>query len=100
MKPGLPVLTNDTIVVRRNELPAARLAETVLAVMNAERNHYFGMEDAAARIWELLETPVSIGSLCMRLVEEYDIDQMRCRNEVMHFLADAAGENLIRVECA
>jgi hypothetical protein len=51
-----------------------------------------------ARIWELIETPQTVESLCAALIDEYDVDPATCRAEVDSFLATLGQHNAIRIE--
>ena len=50
-----------------------------------------------SRIWQLVEQPRTVDSLCAQLVREFDVDAETCRTEVFALLADLRTEKLIRL---
>jgi hypothetical protein len=67
-------------------------------MMSAAQGNYIGLSAVGARIWELIETPHTVESLCAALVAEYDVDPATCRAEVDSFLATLGQHNAIRIE--
>ena len=66
-------------------------------MMDIEKDAYYTLNSVAKRIWELLDTPLSVDALCQRLINEYDIHQERCHQEVLDFLARFQKEGMIRI---
>ena len=48
---------------------------------------YFSLNSVATQIWELLEVPLTVESLCEKLTEEYEISAQQCRIEVEDYLS-------------
>ncbi|HQT26064.1 MAG TPA: PqqD family peptide modification chaperone [Burkholderiales bacterium] len=71
---------------RSGDILGAAVGEELL-MMSIERGSYFSLNSVGARIWELLEHPVSIEELVIRLTEEYDVPIDTCRTEVEAFLS-------------
>lgn len=90
-------ITAETLVQRRSDLSVARLGDETLAMMNADRDHYYGMDQVGARIWDILEQKQSVGDLCDTLVREYEVAPDKCLAEVLLFLTEAKKEDLIIV---
>ena len=59
-----------------------------LVMMSAEKGNYLGLSEIGTRIWELVETPQTIGDLCAQLVTEFDVTPDVCRTEVETFLRE------------
>ncbi|NNM83226.1 MAG: PqqD family protein [Burkholderiales bacterium] len=70
---------------RSKDLLGAAVGEEFL-MMSIEKGSYFSLNSVGARIWELLENPLTVGELVIRLAEEYDVSPDTCRNEVETFL--------------
>lgn len=71
-----------------------------LVMMSAAKGNYIGLSEVGARIWELIETPRTIESLCQALVAEYDVDPAICRAEVDTFLSTLGQHQAIRIDDA
>jgi hypothetical protein len=87
------------MIHRDGDWLAAKVGEE-LVMMSAAKGNYIGLSTVGARIWELIEVPRTIESLCDALVEEYDVDPATCRAEVDSFLATLGQHQAIRIDDA
>jgi len=91
-----PTITGDTVLKRSDELLSSELdGETVM--MSIESGKYYGLEEIATRIWELIEQPTSVSALCDTLVSEFDVAREQCEADVLPFLAELAKEGVVEV---
>jgi Coenzyme PQQ synthesis protein D (PqqD) len=89
-------LTLATVIRRSDALLSTNLGDDVV-MMDIEQGAYYGLEAVAARIWALTEQPVSVGSLCERLVSEYLISLEQCQAEVLAFVNELIGHHIVQV---
>ena len=89
-------IASETVIHRSDALLSNNLGDDIV-MMDIEQGSYYGLENVAARIWELTEEPVSFGSLCERLTGEYDISPEQCRQEVNTFLDDLLKRNIVEI---
>ena len=89
-------LTLDAIIRRNDALLSTNLEDDVV-MMDVEQGAYYGLEAVAARIWALTEQPLSVGSLCDRLVSEYQISPEQCQQEVLTFLGELLNQRLVQI---
>jgi hypothetical protein len=89
-------LSDDTLICRSESLLSNNLGDDIV-MMDIEQGSYYGLEAVAARIWDLTENPVSVGSLCESLLSEYDVSKEQCSREVSAFLNDLIERQIIRV---
>lgn len=75
------------IVRKRGDWLAAKVGGE-LVMMSSEKGNYIGLSEVGARIWELIETPQEVDSVCVRLQEEYDVAPEVCRAEVEAFFSE------------
>ena len=85
------------MIHRKGDWLAARVDDE-LVMMSAAKGNYIGLSEVGARIWELIETPRTIESLCDALVAEYEVDPTTCRAEVDSFLATLDQHNAVRID--
>ena len=78
-------LSPETVIARRGE-PLTATVDDDLVMFDAERGEYFGLDRVGRRIWELLETPRSVGELCTALMTEFDVTPEACRADVGTFV--------------
>lgn len=76
-----------TMVRRQGDWLSAKVGDE-LVMMSATSRHYVGMTEVGARVWELIEQPRSLDSLCAALQEEYDVAPDVCRADVEAFLRE------------
>ncbi|MGC1308434.1 MAG: PqqD family protein [Phormidesmis sp.] len=74
----------------------SELADEV-AMMDIERGQYYGINTVGARIWLLLETPMSIEAVCQQLVDEYNVPIEVCTEEVLKFVVDLQEHGIVEV---
>lgn len=68
--------------------------EIVLMSLNA--GQYFGLDEVASRIWELLSaSPMTLSTLCEQLMTEYDIDEASCQEDTHSFLTVLVEKGLL-----
>ncbi len=68
-----------------------------VVMMSSEKGMYYNLNPIGSRIWELLETPQTIESLCTQLMDEYDVDEATCKQETEEFIQSLAERGLIEM---
>lgn len=92
----MTVITRTTIVVASRDQVGSDLGgETVL--LGLKNAHYYGLANVGARIWGMLQQPVSASMICETIASEYDVAPDRCEADVTRFLEDLADHGLIEV---
>jgi PqqD family protein of HPr-rel-A system len=88
--------TKQPTSLRRDPtLPFQRMDEDAIVVDPRTREVHL-LNETAARIWELLETPSSVDELAAALAEEYEGPSPEAlRREVEVFLDDLGGKGLL-----
>lgn len=73
------------MIHRDGDWLAAKVGDE-LVMMSAAKGNYIGLSEVGARIWELIETPNDIDTVCAALQREFVIEPDTCRTEVEAFL--------------
>ncbi len=68
-----------------------------IVMVNIILGKYFSMNPVASSIWDAIEKPQSIGEICQTLMEEYDIDEATCTQEVSGFLNELEKLKIINI---
>lgn len=58
-------------------------------MMHLDKGKFFGLNPVAKRIWQLIENPKTIEEIIALLLEEYDVQETQCLQEVNEFLDKA-----------
>lgn len=90
------MITIDSYVKRNNEVFASEIDEEVV-MMNIGTGKYYGMDVVGSRIWELVKKKIQVKSLIDKLLEEYDVSEEECKNDVIEFLRQLESNNLVEV---
>jgi hypothetical protein len=85
-----------TVVATKNHVSCDLAGES--AILNLENSVYYGLNPVGARIWSLVQTPVSVAVLRDAIVNEYDVEPERCHRDLLDLLAQLADAKLIKIE--
>ena len=86
----------DTVLTRTDNMTTAPVDEEIV-ILNLAKDNYVGLDVIGRRIWELLETPLSVEKLCERLSSEYAATKEQIVEDVLPFLDELESEGLVRV---
>ncbi|MFZ0882217.1 MAG: PqqD family peptide modification chaperone [Candidatus Acidiferrales bacterium] len=92
-------LSLHAIVVAAPEQISCPLGEEA-AILNLKNSVYYGMNPVGARVWELLKQPKRVSELRDVLLDEYEVEQERCAQDLLALLQKMREEGLIEVQAA
>jgi len=85
-----------TTVMQSEQVISADLdGEAVM--MHLERYEYFGLDDIATQIWEMIEEPMSVADCCNQLLPEYDVDRLTGERDVLVCLNGLLKDGLVSI---
>lgn len=90
-------MIGERTVVCRSDEPVFTEVDGKVVMMSVAQGMYFALEGVAGRIWALLEQPRNANEICAALTEEFEIDTETCLREVLDFLAELHGAQLIHL---
>ncbi len=93
-------LPEDAWVARADRLISTKLADGELVVLSLEDGMYYGLNEVGARVWALIEEPLTVREVQARLVEEFRVDPDRCSREVDELLTDLVALRLVRLHAS
>ncbi len=93
-------INSDTALSRRGEILYAAAGTDAAVMMSIEAGRYYGLNAAAARIWELLESPKTIAELSAVLCEEFEIEAPTCEADVLKFVNDLIANGIVHEAAA
>jgi hypothetical protein len=92
-RPSATLLEHITVVATGDHVACDLDGEAV--VLHLATGTYFGLNDVASQIWQLIQSPVTAAAICERLLEEYDVDREACERDVVALLEDLAAKGLV-----
>lgn len=90
-------LDSDTPVRRLPDVLHSRMDATVFA-LHVGSGNCFSFDGPSARLWDLLEQPITAADAARRLTQEFAVDEGQCREEVTAYFRRLRDEGLIVAE--
>ena len=84
----------QTLLARSNQVLYSEVDGDV-TMMSVENGKYYSLKEVGARIWALLEQPMSPEQICSQLMVEYRVDRERCEGEVIRVMRQMALEGIV-----
>ncbi len=88
------MITAENTIQRNPEMLASKMDQEYV-MMSIENGEYYGLNEVAGRIWELTENKVKVADIVAQLMEEFDVSEEQCMNEVTDFLEQLEDKKLI-----
>lgn len=66
-------------------------------ILSMETGMYHGVNSVGSYIWSLVQGPASLDDIISALVNEFEVDEEVCRQEVVAFLEKMKEKELIKV---
>jgi len=84
----------NTLIERTGGMIEAEVAGELMG-LDIERGSCFGFNATATRLWQLLEAPRTLESLCSALMDEHEVDRETCLADTADALRVLANERLV-----
>lgn len=88
-------MLNESMKLQRHPDVHSREFEGETVMMDESLMHYFGLNQIGTRVWELLEQPVTLATICQILTQEFDVSESQCHADVSPFLNQLLENNII-----
>jgi hypothetical protein len=85
----------SVVVAAKDQLSTPTGDEVVVAGLR--EGNYYALDAVGARVWQLVQTPVSVTELRQRIAEEYDVSVKRCEADLLVLLEAMAEQGLLEV---
>ncbi len=77
------------------EVLSSKIDEEAI-LMSFEAESYFGLDPVGSRVWELLSKQAATADeLVILMMEEYEVNERTCREDVQKFIDDMSAKKLI-----
>jgi len=67
------------------------------AVLDMNRGIYYGLDPVGTRVWKLIQEPRSVAEVRDALLAEYEVEPLRCEQDLLKLLAELREAGLIEV---
>lgn len=86
---------SSTVVAADRQVSYSLAGEAVVLDLGA--GVYYSLNPVAARVWALVQTPVTVEEIRRAVLEEYDVDPGRCGEDIERLLQDLAARRLVTI---
>jgi len=86
---------DENMPLQRAQDALAAPVEDRLLMLSVSQGSYFEFSPVMRRIWELLDTPLTVTELTTALVAEYEVDRETCYKEVLPAIQELIAEGLL-----
>lgn len=90
-------MNKNTILSRKPGIMTADMNGATV-MMDIETGKYYNLGETGGRIWELLESPLSLDALLDALTKEYSVSVEQCEKDTVPFLASLVERGLLTAE--
>lgn len=86
---------SSTVVATPDQVHCALEGEAV--ILHLPSGTYYGLNPIGARIWSLLQDPITVAGLRDTLQAEYDVDRERLERDLLDLVNELHSRELIEV---
>ena len=90
-------ISEDNFIQRTSNFLDTQLDDEII-MLQMETGKIFAVSDSAKFIWQQLVEPVTIKNLIEQLIEIYDIETGRCRDEVICYIDELMKQGFVCVK--
>jgi hypothetical protein len=83
-----------SMIVATPDQVSSKLGDEAV-ILNIKSGVYFGLNEVGARVWTLIQEPVSIARVIQTLLGEYDVEPEQCKEEVLSLIKELIDVSLV-----
>jgi len=87
---------DGAVIERAEDLTAAHI-ESELVIMHIGSGTLFQLNRIAARVWNALDAPITVGALYARIQEQFEVSPETCRADVGELLGELEAQGVVRI---
>ncbi len=89
-------LSIESVVVVADNVVSCDL-DTEAAILNLKDGVYYGLDPIGAKIWNLIQKPITLTEVMETILNEYDVDNEQCKNDVLELIEELLENGLVKV---
>ncbi len=90
-----PLSLQTTVMVTSQQVSCPLGDES--AILNMKNSVYYGVNPVGATVWNLLKEAKTVGQIRDAILDEYEVDEVRCEKDLLALLEEMRSEGLIEV---
>ena len=84
-------------MIARNDEVAFSSLDGHMVALHVANGRYHSIDEIGTRIWAMLESPCRVAEICDEMQAVFDIDRAQCEQDVLDFLRELAGRDMLRM---
>jgi hypothetical protein len=68
-----------------------------VVILDLKSGTYYGLDTLGARVWSLIEAPLSLTSIRDAIMADYEVDAETCERDVLAFLDQMRAAGLVEI---
>lgn len=89
-------ITRDSTIVVADDVVSCDLDDEA-AILNMKNGVYYGLDPIGAKIWNKVQKPCKINDIIEMILDEYDVDKERCKNDVVELVSELMDNGLVKI---
>lgn len=90
------MLNINSVISKKEDAVMAELDGKVV-IMSIENGQYYALDEIGTDIWKRIEGSVAVKSIVEQLVQEYEVLEERCIEDLIAFLQSIESKGLIKI---
>ena len=80
------ILIDSTVIVADNVVSCDLDGEA--AILNIKDGVYYSLDPVGAKIWNLIQKPMSLNDVVEMILDEYDVDKDQCKGDIFELIEE------------
>jgi hypothetical protein len=93
LSPDLAMSKSSVVVAAKHQVSCEVSGEAV--ILNLNSGIYYGLDALGARVWELIQEPMTVGKIQAILLNEYEVQPERCERDLLALLRKLTDAGLV-----
>jgi hypothetical protein len=89
------ITLDSKIVQKEGNIVSDMDGEKVM--LNIQNGKYYNLGTLGGEIWSLINEPIILNQLVLKLMEDYEVKKQECENQILAFLTSLQQEDLIEI---
>lgn len=68
------------------------------AILNLKDGVYYGLNPVGARVWKLVQEPVTLENILEAILNEYDVEEEQCFQDTVELLEELQDKGLVKID--
>lgn len=91
--------TNAPLVMASARVATCELGDG-LALLDLTANQYYSLNKVGAFVWSVIQSPITVDDVCLRVAQRYAVTREQCRADVDALLSSLDAAGLVRIDDA